>query len=430
MKVTLETLQKSSVALTIELDGEEVLPYLERAAQRLSERRPVPGFRPGKAPYGVMAKLLGAATVYDEALTPMVRATLPNVIAEHKLQTVGAPKIDVVKLAPDNPVIYKATVGLLPRVELGDYKSLKVKRENVTVTNDEVDALVQQLRESLGKERVVSRPAREGDKVEVDFTGYLDKVPMEGASSTSHPIVIGSKHFVPGFEEQLVGLKAGEEKEFTIRFPENYYQTSLANRDVEFRVKALAVYQIDLPDLNDTFARSMGPYKSIEDLRKHLEQRIKNEKLQKERERYETAMLEKILEISKVDDLPDLLVDGEVAKMLEELQASVSERGMEFDKYLESIKKTRDDLRKEFLPRAEKRLRLALLTRQLAEAEHLEARDDEVRKEIEETKALYKGDPEVLKNLHSPDYFSYLKNSLTTRRIYEYLDEIMGVDEE
>lgn len=426
MKVTFTKLPKSTAELTVELETDELRPHLERAAQRLSQQRPVPGFRPGKAPYEVMRKAVGADVLYHEAFEPVVRATLPKAVMDEKLQTVGTPRVDVLKIAENNPLVYKATVALLPAVQLADYRAMTVEKKTVQVDETEVDAQIERLRQAKASEQKVEREARMGDKVEIDFTGYLDKVPIDGASSKTHPLTLGAKQFIPGFEEQIAGMKTGETKDFTVRFPKDYREKRLADRDVEFRVKLLSVLQIDLPAVTDEFAKLFGPYATVDELRKHLRERTQFDKEEKERERLELAMLEKIMEHSTFGELPDSLVDGEVDKMLHELKDGLGQRGLEYSKYLESIKKSEEDLKKEFRGQAERRLKLALITRTIAEREHIEVPDDEVRKEVEATKRLYQNNPEIVRDLSSPEYFSYLKHTLTSKKVYGLLGGVMG----
>ena len=198
---------------------------------------------------------------------------------------------------------------------------------------------------------------------------------------------------------------------------------------MEFRVKVHSVYNVELPEMSDAFASSFGPYKTVAELRDHLRKNVKEEKKQEERGRFEHAMLEKILSISTIGELPDAIVDGEVDKMVGELKDSLTHQGMEYDKYLASVKKSEDVLKKEFRTKAEERLRLALITRTIAESEKIEVPDAEVAKEVEATKKMYEGNAEVQKSLSSADYFSYLKNTLSSKKVYDLLDSLIGMDE-
>jgi trigger factor len=428
MRTTVTRLPKNSAEVLVELAPHEIQPHLDRAAARLSREKPIPGFRPGKAPYTVMEKTVGADVLYHEAAETIVRDSFLRVLKEQKLVTVGQPALSLQKVAPGNPFVYKATIALLPEVQLGEYRTLKVKKQNVMVTDDEVNSLLEDLRRSRCTEVLVTRPARKDDKVEIDFQGFSDGVPLEGATSKTHPIVIGSQQFVPGFEEHLIGMKPGEKKEFTIRFPKTYHDKRLENRNVLFRVTLHSVFQRNIPVADDAFAKSMGTFKTLVELKERLRKNISDSKTQKERERFEQAMLEKIEEISKIGELPDVLVNGEIDKMLSELRERTSAQGMEYPRYLEALKKSEEDLKKEFLPKAEKRIRLALLSRAIAEKERIEIRDDEIDKEIEEARALYRGNQEVEQNLRSDDYRRYLKNTMTAHRVTEFLDELIGVE--
>lgn len=430
MKTTLHQLPKNTAELIIELTEDEVRPYLNRAAERLSRTRPVPGFRPGKASYAVMEKAVGSDVLHHEAAEAIIRETYPKGVAEHTLTTVGAPDIALLKIAPGNPFLYKATVALLPDVTLGEYRGLKVRKRAVTVPDEEVEKLLNELRQTRSKETLVSRPAQMQDKVEIDFAGSRDGVSLEGATSKMHPLVLGSKQFIPGFEEEILGMRPSEKKQFTLRFPKDYHETALANQQVTFDVTLHAVYQVELPALDDAFAKSVGNFPSLAMLREQLKKNLIANKGQKERERHELAMLDAIVEISSFGELPDRLVDDEAQKMIDELHQNIEEQGMEFSKYLESIKKTADELKAEFRPRAEKRVRTALVTRAIAQKEQISVSDDEVKKEVEETRKLYNGNEQVEQNLRSPEYARYLLNVLTTKRVTEFLDDLIGIEEE
>ena len=429
MTTTINRLPKNTVELTFELTEDDLRPYLNRAAERLSRTRPIPGFRPGKAPYSVMEQAVGSDVLYHEAAESVVRETFPKGVAEHKLTTVGSPDIALLKIAPGNPFVYKATVALLPEVTLGDYRGLTVHKRRVTVADEELEKLLGDLRQVRSKETLVARPAHEHDKVEIDFVGSRDGVPIDGATSTMHPLVLGTKQFIPGFEESIIGMKANEKKQFSVRFPKDYHEAALADQPVTFDVTLRAVYQVDLPELDDLFAKSVGSFSSLAALKDQLKKNLLADKERKERERYELAMLDAIVEISTFGDIPDRLLEGEAQKMLEELRQSLEERGMEFSKYLETLKKTEDDLKAEFRPRAERRVRTALVTRAVAKKEHISVNENDVKKEVADTQKLYQGNDEVEQNLRSPEYARYLENVLTTKRVTEFLDDLIGVEE-
>lgn len=421
MNATLERLPKNAVSLTIEVSMDELAPFLDRAANELSHQHPVPGFRAGKVPFAVLVKHLAYEHILETALPKVVRATLPDALTKESLKAVGSPRIELLKNAQGNPLVYKATIALLPVVELGDYRTVTTKRHPVTITEADVTKVLDDLRQSRAKEKLILRPADRGHKVEIDFRGTLDRVPLEGASSTNHPLILGSGHFIHGFEDALVGLSANESRSFPLRFPEDYHEARLAGKTVDFHVTVKNVYELELPEPDDAFATTVGAFKNLEELKEQLRENLNEERERRERERLERAILEEIAGFSTIGELPEALVDEECSKMLAELRDGALQRGMEWDKYLESIKKDESALRTEFRPQAEHRLTLSLTLRALAEAERIEVGDDDVAKEVEQAKKLYASNPEIQKNLESGEYRSTMKTMLVNRRVAEFL---------
>lgn len=421
MHSILERLPKNTVALTVEVPVDELTPFLDRAANELSHHHPVPGFRAGKVPFAVLVKHVAYDHILESALQKVVRATLPDALAKESLKAVGSPRIELLKNAQGNPLVYKATIALLPTVELGDYRTITTKRQPVTIEDADVAKVLNDLRQSRAKEKLILRPADRGHKVEIDFRGTLDRVPLEGATSANHPLILGSGQFIPGFEDALIGMNANESKSFPLRFPEDYHETRLAGKTVDFHVTVKNVYELELPEADDAFAATIGAFKNLEELKEQLRENLNEERQRRERDRLERAILEEIAGMSTIGELPETLIDEECSKMLAELRDGATQRGMEWDKYLESIKKDEGALRTEFRPQAEHRLRLSLTLRAVAEAERIDASDEDVRREIEQAKKLYAGNAEISKNLESTEYRSYMKTMLVNRRVAEFL---------
>lgn len=421
MHTSLERFPKNTAALTVTLEPLEVRPFLETAAQRLSKTKPVPGFRPGHAPFHVMAKALGADVMFHEAVEDIVQATYGKAVAEQHLKTIGPPTIELLKIADDNPFVYKATVALLPNVELPDLAKVKTERRTATVNEEDVDKVLAELQRSRATEIAATRPTQNGDAVELDFQGLLDGVPVEGAKAMKQKVLLGAGHFVLGFEEGILGMSSGQTKEFDVRFPDVYHAKHLAGRTVRFRATVHAVFQVALPALDDTFAASVAHGATLTELRKNVRDNVMKEKESAERDRYERTLLECLTDASTVDEIPDSVIDREVEKMFHELEHSVRERGLDFLQYLTSIQKTQDDLKKEFRPQAKRRLKTTLVIRAVASSQNINVSDAEVEKEITEMKKLYDGDEDVQKNIQNPDYAAYLKNTMTTRRVIEWL---------
>ena len=422
MQTNVKKLPKSQVELTIELTSDELNPYLEQATVALTRQVNIPGFRPGKAPREMLIKQIGGEMkIYQDAGDRAIQQTLWDILKEKNLATITSPAIAVVKLAPGNPFIYKATIALLPKVKLGEYKKIKVEKKAVKVEPADIDGTLKGLQKMFGKEKRVTRPVQPGDKVEADIDTYLDKVAIDGGTSKNHPVNLGDGSFVQGFEDNLIGLAEGQTKEFNVKFPKAYHRQQLQNRDVEFKVKVNSVFEIERPNLDDNFAKSVGKFEKFSDLKAQIEKNILQEKTQKERQRWELGVIDALLRGSEFDGIPDALIEPEVHKMLHELEHDVVSQGMKFDEYLASIKKTRDDLEKEFQPQAERRIKTALALREIAKQEKITVSDEEVDKQVEADKQNYKNNSQALKQISQAEYRDYTGNILRNRKVFQLL---------
>jgi len=421
MKVEVKKLPKSLAEMTIEVSVFELQPFLANTAAAMSKEMNFPGFRPGKAPYDLVKEKVGEAAIYQEAAEDIIRKTYPRAVIEEKLEAVGQPKITLEKLAPGNPLIYKALVSLLPKIELGDYKKIKAKKKEAKVDRKEIDKAIEDLQRMYGKEISVERAAAKGDKVEVDFDVYLDNVPLEGGTSKKHPLIIGEGNFIPGFEENLVGMAKEQVKEFKLRFPKDYHKKDLADRLAEFKVKMRGVYKIELPTLNDEWAKTVGKFENFASLQKHFDETIKKEKADREEQRFEVKILDDIINKSKFEEIPSLLIDSELDKMMKEMEHDLSHQGLKFEDYLKGLKKSMEELKNELTPAAAKRIKTALLVRHIAKEEKIHVTPEEIEEEIKKTKALYKNQPEITKQLDSAEYKMYLANILASKKVMNLL---------
>lgn len=421
MNVTTEKLPKSKIAITVELTPEEIKPQLERAAADIAMNLKSPGFRPGKMPYDMVAKKVGEAAIYQEAVHYIISKTYPDAVMQADVLVVGQPAIDVLKAAPGNPFSYKATVALLPEIKLGDLTKAKAKRETPTVAPAEVEKTIEQLRGMRASQNRVDRPAQKGDLVEIDFDLSVDKVKVDGGSSKNHPVTIGDGNFIPGFEDNLIGLAADATKTFTLRFPEDYHAKHLAGKEGSFTVKANGVYEMVKPEFNDDFVKGLGHLGTVATFRAEIEKNMKAEAEDRANRKYEEDLMTELISRTTFGEIPDLLIDSEVDKMVHELQHDITNRGMDWLKYLESIKKTEDELRKEMSVQALKRVQAALLLRQVAKEQSITATDEEIKKELDEIKQRYQDNPQILSQLDSPSYRQYVENLLVNRKVLEYL---------
>ncbi len=425
MQITKEQLSKGQIALTIELSIDEMQPHIGTALDALAKNYDKKGFRKGHVPKEVVRKELGEMALYQAAVEPMVEATLFQALEDEKLEMVGQPQIDIVKLAPNNPFSYKAVISLFPTVVIGDITKSKVEKKSVAIEDKEIEKMLYDLRKMRATEAAVDRVAKKGDKVTLDINMLLDKVPIDGGQSKDATVVLGEQLYVPGLSEKLEGIKKNEERAFLLPFPENYQQKHLSGKDVEFQVRATEVFEISLPKMDNAFAKTLGA-ESEEGLKEKLRKNLMAEKQQKEDQRFEMALLDEVVGKSTFSDIPDALIHAEAHKMLHELKQNVEQQGAKFPDYLAQIKKTEGELEQDMQPQAEKRVKTSLIARQVYRDQNMEVADEEIEKEITKTKAHYVNNKEVLENLDSENYRQYVKNMLGNRKVIMWLKEKMG----
>ncbi|MBN2854356.1 trigger factor [Patescibacteria group bacterium] len=426
MQVNKKDLEKSQVELTVELSAEEFAPYIEKGAKKLAEKVKIEGFRPGKAPLEVLKAKVGEMSILEEAAQLAVNKTLDDVLAEriNEIKAVGQPNVNISKLAPNNPFEYKVTLSVLPEIELGKYKDLGLKAEEAKVEEKELDKILNDLREMRAKEVLAEKDKaiEKGDKVIVDIKLFDGKVPLEEGVHNDLALLTGKNYFVPGFDEKIIGAKNEEELKFQLPYPEDHHQKNLAGKMINFEVKIKSVFKRELPELNDEFAKGFR-VENLEALRNDLRENVLQEKKREIDLKNESEMIAKILEGTKIGDLPEILIESESRNIMSELEQSVLRQGGKFEDYLNHLKKTKDELRLEMLPNAVKRVKSSLLIREIAVAEKIDASDKEIEEKISELKEQYKGNEEVQKMIQEHHYKHYLKNILTNEKVLAKLKE-------
>jgi len=423
MNITKKDLGKSQIELTIELTIEEFKPYIKKGVEKVSREVKIDGFRSGKIPYDILKQKIGEMTILEEAARIAINKTIDKAIKENVVgQPVGQPKVDITKLAPDNPMEYKVVIAIIPEIKLGDYKQEKIKPIKTEVKDSEVDKAMEQLSEMRAKEIISDKEIKTTDKVMAGIEMFLDNVPIEGGQSQEAAVIIGKDYFVPGFGEKLIGAKKGETKEFKLPYPKDYHQKNLAGKLVEFRVKIKEVYKRELPGLDDELAKALG-MKSFSELKANIKKNIEAEKKQTDDQKIEIKMLDKIMEKTKFGDIPEMLIDHESKSMLDELEHGIEHQGGKFDDYLSSINKTRDQIILDMLPDAVRRAKSALMIREIALVEKIKVEPKEIDEKIAELIKQYKGYEKVEERVKEPGYRLYIQNTMVNRKVIDKLKE-------
>ncbi|PKM88656.1 trigger factor [Candidatus Falkowbacteria bacterium HGW-Falkowbacteria-2] len=413
MKVTKKDLEKSAVELAVVLELDEFQPYIEKGAQHISEHVKIEGFRAGKVPYDILKQKVGEISILEEAAHIAIRKTIDDIFAKELAgrQPVGQPNVEITKLAPGNPLEYKVTISLLPTVALGEYKDLKIKREAVVVTDEDIEKTLKEIIEMRAKETLTDEPAQLGDKLMLNINISLDKVPVEGGQAKDVTVMLGKEYMVPGFDDKVVGIKKDEKREFKLQYPATHHQAHLAGKMVEFEVKATAVYKRELPALDEELAKEMH-FKGVDDLKDAIKKNISADRERQADIKSELKMLEAIADKAKFGDIPDTLIAGESDSMMQELERNVVSQGGNFEDYLKHINKTKEELRLDLLPNAVKRIKTALIIREVGIIEKVEVKKEAIDEKLEAYKKMYAQDPEAVKRMAAPEYRRHLENMM------------------
>ena len=383
----------------------------------------IPGFRPGKAPADIALQRIDPRHLLEAASDTAVRQTLYSLVAEQKWETVGSPEVNIKKVARGSDFEYEAIFSLMPEIKLGGWKDIKVFQKSAEVKDEEVEKIIQDLREQRADFVPIDRGIAKGDQVEMEYEMYMDNLRTEEGKQKTDKMIIGRGLFLPEVEENLMGLKIGDEKSFKIVYKPDYAQKRFAGKAVEFRVVIKGAYEAKLPEMTDEWVKSVGNFKNIAELREAIKKNLLSEKEAKEEERAELEALDLILNTAAFGDIPEVLINSETENMLTELKQSIEHQKLSFAKYLEMIKKTEDDLRKEFSAKAEKRIKTSLVIREIAKQEDLKLNDQEIDEEMELAKNEHSGHGHNDEYFESDEFRDRLENILLSRKAVGFIKD-------
>jgi trigger factor len=420
MTHTSKSLPDSQVELTITVTPSEYAPFLEKASVRLSERANIKGFRKGKAPFDVIKKEVGEMAIMQEALEDVVKSSFFDAVKTDTLETIGMPQISIEKLAPENDIVYKAVVALMPTVTLGDVSKIKIKKEDVSIDEKKMTETLDAVRGMHATEVIKDAPATGTDKLVIDMDMLIDDVPVDGGQAKNYQVYLSEDHYIPGFNQEVEGLKKGDTKSFSLSFPETHYQKHLAGKKVDFKVTVKDVFERQLPELSDDLAKTLGQ-DSMEELKKLIHNNILEEAKHKAEQKAEIEILDTLIEKTKFAPIPEVLINAERQKMFYELKRDLERNGVEISQYLADIKKTEEEIFNDFKVQAEKRAKAALVSRQVAVEQNIVISDEELDAEIEKLKEMYKTQKEHLDNLKKLEVRDTIATSMQNRKVMEWL---------
>ena len=390
-----EKVEKSQVALTIEVGAAEFEAAVEKAYQKMRRKINVPGFRPGKAPRKIIEGMYGAEVFFEEAINIAFPDAYEAAVKEQELQVVGYPSVEMVGEVTKEGFTFKATAPVYPEVTLGQYKGLSAAKDEVKVSAADVDERLKQLSDRNTRLVSVEREAKEGDTAVIDFEGFLDGKPFDGGKGENHNLELGSHTFVPGFEEQIVGMKAGDEKDLDITFPEDYH-ADLAGKAVVFKVKVHEVKEKQVPELDDEFAKDVSEFDTLKELKADLKKKITEER-QKDADRaFEDALMEQVAQ-GITADIPDAMVENQARQFLDNFKMQIAQQGIPYDQYMKMTGMDEGKLLDDAKEPALRQVRMDLAVAAIIKAESIEASDEDVEAEFQKLAGQYGMDVEMVK---------------------------------
>lgn len=390
MKVTAEKIDAHKTALTLEVPQPEVAKAVDKAYHRLAEKVNIPGFRKGKVPRKILEIRLGKEALLDEAFEILAGPVYAKALTEQNIEPVARPEIEVVTLAEDQPLVFKATVVAKPEIALGEYKGLKVAKPEVKVEAAEVDKQIESLQNRHAK-MVVAEGATlgKGDFAIIDFEGFIDGAPFKGGEGKGYPLEIGSGSFIPGFEDQLIGAKAGEERDVKVAFPAEYGVPELAGKDAEFKVKVIDVKRKEVPTVDNDFVKEVSEFDTVEELKADIENKLKQAAEDKADREFRAGVIKAAMDNCSVD-IPPVMVESEIDNMLRDMDINLQNRGLSLAKYLEITKNDIGAVRANYRETAVESVKTDLMLEAVAKAEKLEATPADMEGEVAAMAAGYR----------------------------------------
>jgi trigger factor len=422
MSVKWEKLEGNEGVLTVEVDAEKVNEGLDAAFKKVVKNIAIPGFRKGKVPRVIFEKRFGVEALYQDALDILLPEAYAKAVEEAGIEPVDVPKIDIEQMEKGKSLIFTAKVTVKPEVKLGQYKGLEVEKMDATVTDEDVENELKRLQENYA-ELVVKEDGKveNGDTAVIDFEGFVDGEPFEGGKAENYSLEIGSGTFIPGFEDQLIGMQAGEEKEIEVTFPEEYHAKELAGKPATFKVKVHEIKEKRLPALDDEFAKDVDDeVETLEQLKDKIRKRLEEMKKNEAEAALRDAVVEKAAENAEID-IPEVMVKNETDRMLREFDQRLQMQGLNLELYYQFSGQDEAALREQMKEDAEKRVRVALTIEAIAKAENIEVTEEEINEELEKMAKAYNLEVEKLKELLGN--LDGVKEDLKWRKTIDFLVE-------
>ena len=422
MNVKVEkTENNNEVKLEITVEAEKFDNAIKTVFNKNAKYFNIPGFRKGKAPFHIVEKTYGSQIFYEDAFNEVAGPAYEDALKEKEIEAVSKPEIDLVQIEKGKDLIFTAVVSTKPEVTLGKYKGIQIKKIEYNVSDEDIEHELGHMAEKNARlVSVEDRPVESGDITVIDFEGFVDGVAFDGGKAENHELTIGSNTFIPGFEDQIIGMKLEEEREINVKFPEEYFSANLAGKDAMFKVKLHEIKKKEMPEINDELAKDISEFDTIEELKNSIKE--KQEEQNKSRAKYETedAVIKAVCEEAKVE-IPAGMIEMEIDHMAQDIETRLSYQGMKLEQYLQMMNKTMEDFRNENKEQAENSIKSRLVLEAVGKEAAIEVTDEEVSSKIKEMAENYGRKEEDVKN--NPELVKYVTDNLKVEKTINFLVE-------
>ena len=416
MSLQVEKMEKNMAKLTIEVSAEDVEKAMQSAYQKAKGRISIPGFRKGKAPRKMIEQMYGKGVFLEDAVNALIPEHYSKALGECELEIVSQPKIDLVQTEPGKALIFTAEVAVKPEVTLGEYKGVEVPKSEIEVTDEEVDAEVKKEQEKNSRTiNVEDRAAQLNDIVTIDFEGSVDGVPFDGGQATEYPLTLGSNTVIPGFEDQLVGAKVGDDVDVKVTFPEEYQAKELAGKEAIFKCAVKKIEAKELPELDDDFAKDVSEFDTLAEYKEHVKTNLVEKKENEAKHAKEDAAVDKIIENAQMD-IPEAMLETQCRQMLDDFSRRMQSQGLSMDQYFQFTGMTAEKMMEDMKPQALKRIQTRLVLEKVAEVENIQPTEEEVNEEISKMAEAYKMEADKLKELLGERELEQMKKDMAVQK--------------
>lgn len=425
MKTSIKYLSDTKVEVKVTLGIEELAIAEEVALKKLGQEMKIPGFRKGKAPISAISKNVDQNILQERIINEAISNAVASSYLDNNLQALERPFVDVKKFVSKESLEFIATSEILPKIKVGDYKKLKYALDKIEVSNQEIDDVVERIRQSLSQKKEVNRPAKIDDEVVIDFVGKRNGKPFDGGTGKDYSLKLGSGQFIPGFEDQLVNHKAGEEFDINVTFPKDYYSNNLKGAEVVFSIKLHKVLEISLPEINDEFAAKVGPFTTAEEMKADIRRELTKQKEREANEKIKDELLEQLIDKSEIP-VPEILLKDQIQSIEQDFVNNLTQQGLTLQNYIDNKKfdSKEDWIKKEVEPAAVKRVKIGLVLAELTKLEKIQASNDEITQHINLYKQQYANNAEALKQFDLPEVQRDIANRLLTEKTVDRLVEL------